>query len=459
MAISPSEDAALARPAPLPQGALPLTGWRQTFSSLSGNRNFGFLYAGNIAFFFAMNMMIIQRGWLVVERWHNASYLGYIMASVALPTLVLAPIAGVVADRVDKVRMIQVAQLSLVVTNGIVAALIITDAIQFWHLLLISAFSGAAFSFNMPGRQALVAMLVPRERLMNAVALSTAAMNASRVIAPPLGGLLIVPLGIGPAYAISTAFYGIAVATTFALPPMPSEREAEFTFFEDFREGVSFMRRTPALLGLLIFGTVPMMFLMPYQTLLPVFADDVWHVGEVGFGLLQGVSGVGGLIGALVIANLDAYPKKARLLLGGALASGGMLALFAVSPTFAMGLVFIGLLGFGTMIVMTVNNTAIQLMITDQMRGRVMSVMMMSFGLMPLGALPAGIAADHVGAPPVVAVGGGLFALSTLALFALIPALRAIDHHLASGREAADGPVAAPSGARAPVPAVRATPR
>jgi len=423
----------------LPDGALPLTGWRQTFASLSGNRDFGFLYAGNIAFFFAMNMMIIQRGWLVIERWQSASYLGYLMASVALPTLVLSPIAGVVADRVDKVKLIQIAQLSLVLTNGIVAALIITGTIQFWHLLVVSMFSGAAFSFNMPGRQALVAMLVPRDRLMNAVALSTAAMNACRIIAPPLGGLLIVPLGIGPAYAISTGFYALAVLTTFALPSMPPERVSGFTFLEDFSEGVRYMRRTPALLGLLVFGTVPMMFLMPYQTLLPVFADDVWNVGEVGFGILQGVSGVGGLIGALVIANLSSYPKKARLMLGGSLASAALLALFALSPSFVPALFFMAGLGFGTMVVMTVNNTAIQLMISDDMRGRVMSVMMLSFGLMPLGALPAGVAADQIGAPPVVAAGGALFAVSTLALFALIPALRHVDRHLADGRDAAVG--------------------
>ncbi len=417
------------------EGALPLTGWRQTFTSLSGNRDFTLLFSGNVAFFFGMNMMIILRGWLVIERWDNASYLGYLMGTVALPMLVLAPIGGVVADRVDKRKLIVAAQLSLVITNAIVAALILTDIIEFWHLMVVSTLSGAAFAFNMPGRMALVAMLVPRRKLMNAIALSTAAMNASRIVAPPLGGVLIVLLGIGPAYVVSTIFYATAVVATLALPAMPPRREREFTFFEDFVGGFSYIKRTPLLLGLLLFATVPMVFAMPYMTLLPIFADDVWEVGARGFGILQGASGVGGLIGAFMVANLDAYPKKGRLLVGGALGFGGFLALFALSPWFALALVFIAAIGFGSMVFMTVTNTAIQLIIPDEVRGRVMSVMMMTFGLMPLGAVPGAIAADRVGAPPVVAVGAVLFIISTLLIFTIVPAFRSLDRQLEEGRE------------------------
>ncbi|MDP3768950.1 MAG: MFS transporter, partial [Dehalococcoidia bacterium] len=145
--------------------AVPPPGWRQTFSSLSGNRDFAFLYVGNIAFFFGMSIMITLRGWLVIVRWDNASYLGYIMATVALPMIVLSPIGGVIADRVDKRKLIIAAQASLVVTQGAVAALLMADALEFWHLLVLSPLSGTAFALNMPVRQALVAMLVPRERL------------------------------------------------------------------------------------------------------------------------------------------------------------------------------------------------------------------------------------------------------------------------------------------------------
>ena len=410
------------------------TGWRKTFSSLQGNRDFRNLFIGNIGFFFGMNMMIILRGWLVQDKWDNAAYLGFIMAAVAVPMLLISPIAGVVTDRVDRRKLLIVAQSWLVVINGFVAVLIITDVIQFWHLLIVSSITGAAFAFNMPGRQALVATLVPRERLMNATALSTAMMNISRIIGPLIGAALIVPIGIGGAYVVATGFYASAVAVTFLLPNMPPQREKEFTFFEDLVGGFSYIKNNSMLLSLMLFATVPMIFAMPYMILLPVFADRVWDVGENGFAMMQAASGIGGLIGAMFIANMDSYPKKTRLLVGGAFAFGGFLILFALSPAFWMGLVMLGLVGLGSMVFMTVNNTSIQLVIPDEMRGRVMSVMMMTFGLMPLGAVPAGVAAESIGVRPVVAIAGTLCIAAMLVLFFSLSAFRRMDEEMATGQ-------------------------
>ena len=415
-------------------GALPLTGWRQTFGSLSGNRDFAYLFTGNVGFFFGMNMMIILRGWLVIDRWDDTAKLGELMAWVGIPMLLLAPFGGVLSDRVDKRNLLIVAQASLVITNSVVAALILTDSIEFWHLRAVSVLSAASFAFNMPTRQALVALLVPRERLMNAMALSTAAMNASRIVAPSIAGLLVAPIGIGGAYIISTVFYAFAVVVTFALPPMRVERSREFTFFEDFVGGFAYIKRSPVLLGLLLFATVPMIFAMPYMVLLPAFADRVWHVGPSGFGIMQAASGVGGLAGAFFVANLDAFPKKTRLLLGGALGFGGFLLLFSLSPWFILALFLLGAVGFASMLFMTVNNTAIQLIIPDEVRGRVMSVMMMTFGLMPLGAVPAGIIAESVGVRPVVAVSAALSVATMLLLFFVIPAFRTLDQRLEEGQ-------------------------
>ena len=419
--------------------SLPLTGWRRTFRSLSGNRDFNFLFVGNIGFFFGMQMMFLLRGWLIFDKWGDAAKLGEIMAWVAIPMLLLAPVGGVLADRVDKRSLLLVAQTALVVTNSIVAALILTDTIEFWHLRVVSVVAATAFAVNMPGRQALVAMLVPRDQLLNAVSLTTAAMNASRIVAPPIAGLLVAPIGIGGAYIVSTLFYVFATVATFALPPMPSQREQKFSFFEDFVGGFAYIKRSSLLVGLLLIATVPMIFAMPYITLLPVFAEDVWDVGSVGFGLMQAAGGIGGLVGALTVANLDTYPKKGRLLLGGALGFGGFLILFAVSPLFLLGLFFLALVGYGAMVLMTVNNTAIQLIIPDEVRGRVLSVMMMSFGLMPLGAVPAGIAAQALGdVRPVVVVGGALCVVAMLIFFATIPPLRSLDRRLEEEQAKAD---------------------
>lgn len=410
------------------QGALPLTGWRQTFASLLEHPVFATYYVGNIGFFFGMNMMIILRGWLVFELTERASALGLIMATVALPMLVLAPIGGVVADRVDKRTLLIWTQSTLTIVNLVNTVFVWAGVIQFWHLLVMSVLSGAAFSFNMPGRQALVPTLVPRERLMNAMSLTTAAMNASRVVAPALGGALIEPLGMGGAFAVCTAFYAVAVVTTAMLPPAPPvRRETEFTFFEDFKGGFAYIRTDQLVLGLLLFATVPAVFAMPYQTLMPVFADKVWGVGEVGLGLLQAAAGLGGLVGALVVANLDAYPRKGRLLIWSTVAFGAFVAAFALSPSFYPALFFIAATGLVSMVGMTVTNTSIQLVIPDHVRGRVMSVMMMTFGLMPLGAVPASFLADAIGSPATTALGAGLMVASALLIFQAIPGFRGLD--------------------------------
>ena len=427
-------------------------GWRQTFSSLSGNRDFVNLFIGNIGFFFGMNMMIILRGWLVEDKWHNAAYLGFLMATVAVPMLLLSPIAGVITDRMDRRKLLLMGQMSLVVVNTVVGVLIITDTIQFWNLLIVSSLTGASFAFIMPGRQALVATLVPRAKLMNAMALSTATMNISRIIGPMIAGLLVPLIGIGGAYMITTGFYISAVAVTAALPPMPPNREREFTFFEDFVGGFSYIRHSSVLVALMLFATVPMILAMPYMILMPIFANRVWDVGSAGFGVMQAATGVGGLIGALIIANLDAYPKKTRLLLGGAVAFGTFLVLFALSPSFYLALFFLGFVGLGSMVLMTVNNTAIQLVIPDEMRGRVMSFMMMTFGLMPLGAVPAGVAAEAYGVRGVVVVGGLLSVVAVLILFTTLPGFRSLDRDLEEGRERAKADGRAGGGARMDAP-------
>jgi MFS family permease len=337
-----------------------------------------------------------------------------------------------------------------------VSVLILTGTIEFWHLLVITPVSGAAFSFNIPGRQALVAILVPRDRLMNAISLSTAAMNVSKIVAPALAGLLVAPIGIGGAYIVAVAFYASSAAATVFLPPSRPRRSREFTFLEDFAGGFRYIRSSALLMGLLLFATVPMIFAMPYQTLLPVFADEVWKVGSVGFGVMQASAGVGGLVGAFVVANLDAYRRKGTLMLGAALGFGALLLVFALSPWFVLALGLMAAIGFVSMTFMTVNNTAIQMVIPDEVRGRVMSVMMMTFGFMPLGAVPAGIAAQSIGAPPVVAAGALLFTVSTLGIFAAVPSLRTLNRGMEEGRalETArrTGSAPAESGS-APIPA------
>ncbi len=408
-------------------GEPPSSGWRATFASLS-IPEYSLYFWGMTSFFAGMNMMIVLRGYLVYDITDSELSLAMIMLSVALPMLVMAPIGGVVADRIDRRTMMIWAQLAVFALNLINTVLIMAGVIEFWHLMVLSTLSGVAFSFNMPARQAAIPNLVPRELLMNAMSLGSSSMNATRIVAPAIGGFLIAYIGFGGGFAVLTGLYLLATVFTFGLPKMPVlGRDAKVTFFSDFRAGFSFIAGNRLVLGLLLIGTVPMVFAMPYQTLLPVFADDVWHVGATGYGVLQAMSGVGGLAGALLVANMDRYPHKARVMLLAAIGMGVFLIAFSLSPVYGLALPMLAFVGLTSMVFMTVNNTVVTSVVPDHIRGRVMSVMMMSFGLMPFGAVPAGIAAAYIGTPAVVAIGGAMLMVSVAGAYLVFPQFRTLD--------------------------------
>lgn len=404
----------------------PATGWRATFASMSVPE-YALYFYGMVAFFFGMNMMVVLRGYLVYEMTNSEVALALIMLSVALPMLVMAPIGGVIADRVDKRSLMLWAQISVCALNLLNTILISTGVIEFWHLLILSALSGTTFSFIMPARQAIIPRLVPRELLMNGMSLSSSAMNGTRIIAPAVGGLLIAPIGIGGGFAVLTAMYALSVAFTFGLPKTPPEqRDTKVTFFSDFAGGFRYIRNDRLVLGLLLLGTVPMIFAMPYQTLMPVFAAKVWHVGSSGLGVLQAMSGVGGLAGALVTANMDRSPRTGRTMLIAALGTGVFLIAFSFS-SFGVALPMLVMVGLMSMVFTTVNTTVITSIVPDGVRGRVASVSMMTFGLMPLGAVPASIAAGAIGTPAVIAIGGTLLMASVVAAYLAFPQFRTLD--------------------------------
>jgi predicted MFS family arabinose efflux permease len=245
--------------------------------------------------------------------------------------------------------------------------------------------------------------------------------------------------------------YAISVLFTAGLPSVPpSLRDRSVTFLSDFAGGFRYIRSDHLVLGLLLLGTIPMIFAMPYQTLMPVFAADVWHVGPKGLGVLQAMSGVGGLAGALLTANLDRSRRKGAIMLFSAVGSGVFLIAFSMS-SFSVALPMLAMVGLTSMVFTTVNNTVITSIVPDNMRGRVMSVAMMTFGLKPLGAVPASLAAEAIGTPAVVTIGGILLIASVAIAYSAFPRLRTLDGAIQiqradRDREAADMQAAAAAG-------------
>ena len=427
-------------------GELPVTlapgGWLRTFGSLQ-NRNFRWFFGGNVASWIGQNMQMVASGWLVYDLTGSPLALGGTMAITAVPILLFSPFGGVITDRVSKRNLLIVTQSAIGLITLIMAILIATHQIQYWHILASSLITGAIFAFNMPGRQALIVEIVGDETLMNAIALQSGGMNLTRIIGPSIAGVLMLFIGIAGVYFINVAFCAASVFALFMIPiTSTTELKVARTITEEFFEGINFIRRSPTLLMLLIMGVVPMLFVMSYAVFMPIFARDLWHVGELGLGVLNSVPGIGGLIGSLTVASLGNFERKGWLLLICAIANGLALGLFSLSPSLhlsspsltVMGIIFpasflIALLilivvGSAQVGYQAVNNTLIQTIITDDIRGRIMSVYMMAFGLMPLGVLPASYIADVWGAQVAVGSGGILLALFALGVGILYPRFR-----------------------------------
>ncbi len=401
---------------PLPGGA--------TFASLV-EADFRWYFVGNLAFFMAMQMQFVLRGYLAFELTHSAAALGLVGVAITLPMLVVAPIGGVVADRVNKKTLLITTQLVAAVASLVPAVLIIGSWIQFWHILAVCLVTGIVFSFNMPARSALVPLLVPRHKLMNAISLQMGGMNFTRIIAPAVAGMLIAPIGVGGAYFITAALFALAVLSEIRLPKHGLKAlPREGNVLEDFLTGLRYIARDQVI-GLLILTNLLIPFFgFPVQQMLPIFAQDVFATGAPGLGLLAAMTGVGGLAGAIVSANMDRQPAKGRLMLVGGITMGTFLTLFALTPVFGLALFFIMAGGVGQMLFTTTNNTVIQASVHEEMRGRVNSLMLMSFGVMPLGVLPLTAIADVVGAPVSIAGSSIMLLVIVLLLFASVKPLR-----------------------------------
>ena len=415
--------------------------WSRTFTALA-ERDYAIYFGGNLAFFMAMQMNQLLRGYLAFELTNAASALGLVALGIALPMLFVSPFGGVVADRYSKRTLLIFTQSIVACANAVLAVLIFADAIEFWHLLAGSVFLGLTISLAMPARNALVPQLVPQHKMMNAVSLQMGGMNFTRIIGPALAGVLLAPIGLGPVWTFSVVLYVAAIVSTLWLPRHGMVSKSDHgRFMAELADGFRFAMGEPLIRLLILTGLVMPLFAFPVQLVLPVFSEEVFGLGPAALGVLMAASGIGGLTGALISASLDTMPLKGRVMLAGAVLQGAFFVAFALTPLFAAAAVFLALGNAGGMLFMTTNNSVIQARVPERYRGRVLSMLMMSFGMMPLGVLPITLVSDALGAPAAVA-GSSALMIATLALFfAFSKQLRTL--RLAPGREAQLSPAQA----------------
>lgn len=402
-------------------------GWRSAVESLE-SAQFRRVFASNLAFFLAMSGQGIVRPWLAFQLTDSALALGVVSAAVAIPMLFLAPFGGVLADRVERRRLILSAQALAIASEVITLILLVTDQLQFWHLVVTAGMMGCAFPLIMPARQAIVVNIVGKRGLGAAVALNMAGVNVTRVVGPAIAGFLIPVIDVKGVYTMNLMLYltALLVMTRVRRVPPPAEARAQ-SITKNLVEGFHYVWSNRLILVLLVYGLVPMFLAMPFQALLVIFARDVWQTGSSGLGILNAAAGIGAVVGSVYVASRGPESGRLRLMMVSVVAFGTMLAAFAGSPWFlpAVGLIFVA--NIFASIFGTLNNTAIQLLIPDAVRGRISSFLMMSFSLPLLGTLPVAAAAERLGAPMAVGIASILAVLAALAFYFFSQKLRELD--------------------------------
>lgn len=401
--------------------------WRWTTFDALRDRNFRWLWVGQLASSATFQMGGVAQGWLVYQLTGSAFALGWVGSGWSVSTLLLSLYGGALADRMEKRDLLIWARLAMILNTLTIALLISTGAIQIWHLVVNSFLSGVLFSFLMPANQALVSELVDREALLNAVSLNSVGMGLMGIFSASLAGYLVEAVGVAGAYYAMVGFYLMALFSLMKLPRTGRGERSRDSVWADLREGVRYIGTHSIIQALLGLVLARVLFGMPYRTFMPKFAQEVMGLDASGLGVLMAAPGVGALISSLTTASLGDFQGKGKLLLTSGVIMGGSLFLFVNTSYFALILLFLGLVGGASNASMVMNNTLIQANCHSRLRGRVMSVYMMMWGLMPLGTLPAGAIADRMGVPFVVGLEGGLLALIFLGIGWLWPRMRRLE--------------------------------
>jgi MFS family permease len=390
--------------------------WKFAVRAL-GHRNYRLFFGGQSVSLIGTWMTRVATAWLVYRLTHSAFLLGVVGFSGQIPAFLLGPLAGVWVDRWNRHRVLVVTQILSMAQSFWLAALALSGRITVWDIIGLSVFQGAINAFDMPARQAfLIQMVEAREDLANAIALNSSMVNGSRLIGPSLAGLLIAAAGEGYCFLIDGISYVAVVGSLLAMQIITApERRAGRKVWPELSEGWHYAWRFAPIRAILLLLALVSLVGMPYTVLMPIFAGRVLHGGPHTLGFLMGASGVGALVGTVTLAMRKTVLGLGRLIALSAGLFGVALMGFALSRSLWLSLLLMMAVGFGLMRQLAASNTILQTIVDEDKRGRVMSFYSMAFmGMAPIGSLLAGTAANRVGAPWTLAVGGALAVLGAI---------------------------------------------
>lgn len=364
-------------------------------------------------------MQKMAQSWVVLEISGSPFLLGLDAFLGEVPILLFSLVGGVVADRVDRPRLLVASQIVQMSCAFILATLFAFHLVQVWHILTLSFIVGLAQAFGGPAYQALLPTLVEGHDLPNAIALNSIQFNLARIIGPVLGGLALTKLGATWCFGLNGASYLAVIYSLLAIRLGFVPRPTKESMAESMRQGISFIRKQRAMVPLIALAFSMTTLALPMVVFLPVFAKSVFHGGPDTYTMLLSVSGVGSVCGALIVAYMGRRPNQGRDALLMLIGLGVLLLCFSLSRNEYLSSALLFLAGAATIAVFSLVSSLVQLMTTDDMRGRVMSVYNVAFrGGMPIGNLVTGSLVPIFSAPAVLAVNGVV--LSCLGLYFLL---------------------------------------
>jgi MFS family permease len=383
-----------------------------TFNAFK-SRNYRLYFTGQSVSLIGTWMQKTAVSWVIYTLTHSTFMLGLTLFASQFPSFIFSLIGGVISDRYNRFKVLLTTQVASMVQASILAVLILIGHYAVWEILTLSVLLGVINAFDVPARQSLVYEMIDDKRdLPNALALSSSMVNLSRIIGPAIAGFVLENFGDGICFLLNALSF-MAVIGSLLLMKLPQYVKQVRTknVFGEFREGMAYLKRTPSIAFVILMLALVSLFVLPYSTLLPVYAKDIFKGTASTFGIIDSVIGLGAFSGAIFLASLKTGSDLKKILAINTLVFGAGLILFSHEGNYPLALVFATVAGFGMMSQITASNTLIQTTVEPGMRGRVISYYAMAFfGMQPLGGLLIGSVSKWIGTPDTM-LAEGIFAL------------------------------------------------
>lgn len=390
------------------------------------SRDFRLFWFGQMISMTGTWVQNVAQQWLVLKLTGSAFDLGLVTTVQFTPLLLLGLIGGAISDRVTKRDLLIVTQIISTLTALALGFLVWSGTVQYWHILVAAGVLGIVNAFYNPTRQAFIPELVGQDALMNAVALNSAVFNASRVLGPAVGGVLVAALGLSLNFFLNAAsFIPVIIALFFIHPQRRVRTEGGKRLLTDMADGLRYVRDTPSVLTILSLVGVASLFALNFTTLMPLFARFVLHVGSTGFGFLTASMGIGSLTGAIILSFVNRRDLVRRFIYTGIFTLLVFEIGFGLSRIYALSMALLVIVGLSQTFFSTTANTRVLSTTPSHLQGRVMSVYTLMFlGTAPFGSLLSGYVAEKFSAPTAIIAGSIITLMFTLAVFLYRPERR-----------------------------------